>query len=369
MNLPIPEALTRFSEIFEASLTGWPQRYPGHPAIGYLCSYTPEELIHASGFTPLRLWTHPRTPVAAASHLPAFTCALCRCALDQALEGELDFLAGVVFPHTCDTLQALADIWKHAYPGRPVFTLGIPTYLSSPHARDYLLVELQLLRTRLSALTGQPISEESVRASIGLYNASRRLMAQLAKRRTQLPAASFLAVMGAAMRMPRELYIVELAALVASMESQPVQEPAGPKVFLAGSALTDLTIPRLLDELGATVIDDDLCTSRRYYETTAPTDDEPLSALATLLLQRTPCAAKHDPERSSPSRLLTAVKTSGAQGVIFVIQKFCDPYAFDYALTASALEQTGLPHLLLEWEHHPAIEPLRTRLQAFMEML
>jgi benzoyl-CoA reductase subunit C len=55
--------------------------------------------------------------------------------------------------------------------------------------------------------------------------------------------------------------------------------------------------------------------------------------------------------------------------VVFVLEKFCEPHAFDYALVAPALERAGIPHLLLEMEQTPSLEALRTRLQAFFEIL
>ena len=58
----------------------------------------------------------------------------------------------------------------------------------------------------------------------------------------------------------------------------------------------------------------------------------------------------------------------GAEGVVFALEKFCEPHAFDYGLIRSGLEDAGLPHLLLEMEQTPSLEALRTRLQAFVEM-
>jgi benzoyl-CoA reductase subunit C len=55
--------------------------------------------------------------------------------------------------------------------------------------------------------------------------------------------------------------------------------------------------------------------------------------------------------------------------VVFVIEKFCEPHAFDYALVLPALDRAGVPHLLLEMEQTPSLEALRTRLQAFVEMV
>jgi benzoyl-CoA reductase/2-hydroxyglutaryl-CoA dehydratase subunit BcrC/BadD/HgdB len=99
-------ALQALIQAARAPLQEWQHRYPGYRAMGYLCSYVPEEMIHAAGFAPVRVRgnTDPLRQVDA--HLQSFTCALCRSTLDQVLSGELGFLSGTVFAHTCDATQS-----------------------------------------------------------------------------------------------------------------------------------------------------------------------------------------------------------------------------------------------------------------------
>jgi benzoyl-CoA reductase/2-hydroxyglutaryl-CoA dehydratase subunit BcrC/BadD/HgdB len=52
-----------------------------------------------------------------------------------------------------------------------------------------------------------------------------------------------------------------------------------------------------------------------------------------------------------------------------VLPKFCEPHAFDYVPLARALEAAGVPHLLIETDVSTPVGQLRTRLQAFIEML
>jgi benzoyl-CoA reductase/2-hydroxyglutaryl-CoA dehydratase subunit BcrC/BadD/HgdB len=55
--------------------------------------------------------------------------------------------------------------------------------------------------------------------------------------------------------------------------------------------------------------------------------------------------------------------------VVFALLKFCEPHTFDFAAVLPALDHAGVPALLLEMEHTPSSEAIRTRLQAFIEML
>ena len=79
---------------------------------GYFCSYAPVEIIAAAGLLPFRILGDSPNPFRADAHLQAYCCHPVRSMLDDALSGRLDFLDGAVFPHTCDTLQRLSDIWR-----------------------------------------------------------------------------------------------------------------------------------------------------------------------------------------------------------------------------------------------------------------
>ena len=63
------------------------------------------------------------------------------------------------------------------------------------------------------------------------------------------------------------------------------------------------------------------------------------------------------------------MKARGARGVVFARQKFCDPHGFDYAQMVHALDGVGVPHLLVELEQASQAGQLRTRVEAFVEML
>jgi len=362
--------LNAFITASQSSVRLWPERYPDHQAMGYICTYAPEEIIHTAGFTPVRLRIGPEPPTRAEAHLPGFTCALCRSVLHQALHGDLAFLSGLVFPHTCDTLQVLADIWRENFPDLFVATMGQPLNLGSPDARPYLVAELQRFRQDLAGFSRHPITDDALRASIRLHNETRHLLSQLDERRSRLSTRSFYAAVAASMVMPKEQFNPLAAELVKLLNGE-APRSEGPCLILVGSVLDDPAILDLVDDLGACVASDDLCTGSRYFDQpiAETRDADPLEALADRYLKRRPCPTKHNPHWQRGRHLLELVKEKKADGVVFVLQKFCDPHAFDYAMLKETLDAADVPHLLLELEHTPAVGQLRTRLEAFLEIL
>jgi len=345
--------------------------------MGYFCTYVPEEMIHAARFVPLRIRSGDQTPSRADAHLQSYTCAPCRSALDQALRGDLAFLQGAVFPHTCDTIQALADIWQISFPDLYVETIVQPVNLSSASTRPYLIAELQRFRRSLEELIGQEISDQAISASIELYNKKRRLLTRLYDLRDRLSAPELFAATGAGFVMPLEEYnqlLGKLVELLAQEESTPQDKPG---LILVGAVLDDPAILAIVEELGARIAGDDLCTGSRYFAQPVVADGDPIAALADRYLKRLPCPAKYHPDHQPGEHLLKLVNESKADaasshvrsGIVFVLPKFCDPHAFDYAMIKEKLDVAAVPHLRLEMEHAPALGQWRTRLQAFLEMI
>jgi bzd-type benzoyl-CoA reductase N subunit len=367
---PMSQPLRDLVGAARAPLAEWSARYPDRRAIGYLCSYVPEEMLDAAGLTPVRVRgsTDPLRQVDA--HLQSFTCALCRSTLDQLLAGRLDFLAGTVFAHTCDALQAQTDLWRiNARSDHFVDTVMQPAHLGTPAARPYLVAELARFRQKLADFAGSPIADDDLRASIRLYDQTRRLIAALDALRDRLPVSGYFAILDAAQRMPRDLFNPLLAALIDELRNSRATASRGPRIFLVGALLDEPRLLDLIEDLGAHVAGDDLCTGSRHFHGQVGATGDPLASLADYYLRRPPCPAKYHPAHDPGTYVVEAAQAAGAGGVLFVVEKFCEPHAFDYALVLPALDAAGLPHLLLEMEQTPSLEAMRTRLQAFVEML
>jgi benzoyl-CoA reductase/2-hydroxyglutaryl-CoA dehydratase subunit BcrC/BadD/HgdB len=70
------------------------------------------------------------------------------------------------------------------------------------------------------------------------------------------------------------------------------------------------------------------------------------------------------------AHLVDLVGRTRADGVIFVLLKFCDPHAFDYPYMKKMLDAAGVPSLLFEIEDQQvSAGQVRTRCEAFIEML
>jgi benzoyl-CoA reductase/2-hydroxyglutaryl-CoA dehydratase subunit BcrC/BadD/HgdB len=369
MQSPLQPTSAELPGWFADPFSEWGRRFPGRRAYGYLCTYAPLELLHAAGFSPVRL-TQSSGPVSLAeAHLPSFSCALARTVTEQMLRGGLDFLEGVLFTHTCDTLQCLADIWRMAAPRFHVLTLSMSTVMGGAADKAYLLTELQRLADRLETTYGCRVTREGLLASMALYNTQRRLLSELYERSSHVSALQAWSLVQAGMLMPVEEHVALLQRFLQDLPGQAELVGRGPALVVVGAILDDPLIPQLIDELGGRLVGDDLCSGSRYWDTLVDEEREPFDALTERYIRRAPCPAKRVAGQSRPQRLLDLVRARGAQGVVFAQLKFCDPHAFDYVPLSRALDAANVPHLLLETDVGVSAGQVRTRLQAFLEML
>lgn len=371
------EAILQFKDICadpKAYARRWKEQTGGR-VIGTLCSYAPEELILAGGALAYRIVGGSGSISAADAHLQTYSCSLVRGALDDALKGELDFLDGAVFPHTCDSIQRLSDIWRMNANTGFHLDVVLPVKLNTQSARDYMTAVMKKARTDLEAVLEQTITNEDLQTAIDTYNRIRSAMQRLYKLRKDRPgtiAGSDLhSIVRASMVMDRNDFLNRLAQVVDTLERQP--EPgstAAKRIFLSGGVCNLPDIYGVIESAGGAVVGDDLCTGSRGLTGLADTGGDPMVAIAERYARRAICPAKHAGITSRGDDLARLAKASRAQGVILLFLKFCDPHAFDYPYLKSRLTAEGIPCLLVELEEQTALQgQFQTRCEAFMEML
>lgn len=349
-------------------------RGQGRSIVGYFCSYTPEEIIHAAGIHPLRLFGAKDDASIADAHLQAYCCSLVRGALADVLSGRLDYLDGAVFPHTCDSIQRLSDIWRLNTGFRFFADVVLPVKLTTDSSHRYLEDVLRKFRDDLGKGFGLTISDRDLRSSIKTYNAIRgslKTLYGLHARNTSLLSASDLnAIVRGSMILDRTEVEKKLSELVGKCQGSTSAHGSGKRVMLVGSVCEHPDIYRLIERAGAEVVWDDLCTGSRYFEGSISEDGDPIAAIARRYFERSICPAKHLSVTGRGENLVNLAKQHDVQGVIFLQLKFCDPHSFDYPYLKETLDKAAIPSMLLEIEAQlPPEGQLLTRFETFIHML
>ena len=366
--------LKEFETITSRGHRDLPSSFPrNHIPIGFFCPYVPEELIHAAGALPFRLMSTSTQMSHVQAHLPPHCCHLVKSSLESLLRGELDFLKGIIFSHTCDAMQGLADIWALQKRTPLQFNLMMPSRFDSELSRHFLRAEIDRFRTFLESNVGK-ITSQNLSTSIQLFNRIRENLLEIYIRRqkghTQISDRDFARVVQAGYLMDRQRYFELLTDVVNSLPDKTGEGENLVPIFLAGNMTHSEFYFSLIEEAGAIVVQDDLCSGTRFLRLMAPEDMDPIEGLTHRYFTSFLCPTKHQGPNAHMETLLKEVQNSGAKGVIFLLYKYCETHFFDYPDLKQALESKGIATLLLEVEDpSSSIGQLKTRIQAFVEML
>ncbi|MFW6052987.1 MAG: 2-hydroxyacyl-CoA dehydratase subunit D, partial [Desulfosalsimonas sp.] len=336
------------------------------------------ELIHAAGLHPFRILGKKGEISQADAHLQSYCCSLVRSGLETALNGSLDFLGGAVFPHTCDSIQRLSDIWRLNAGFNHHFDVVLPVKLNTLSARQYMAEVLTGFRKELEQAFQMEITDQAIWSAIRDYNLIREKLESLYGLRSFKPSlfepSTVHRITAAAMIMEPGAFIKHISEFLGTVEPGDLDGTgAGRKrLVLSGGICSHPDIYDLLARTGADVVWDDLCTGTRWFEEKIEEDDDrdPIEALADRYMARSLCPAKHADIRIRAKELADTVRRHRADGVIFLLLKFCDPHAFDYPYLKRFLDDAGIPSLLLEIEDQPPSGgQLMTRFETFVDML
>ncbi|MFA5906457.1 MAG: 2-hydroxyacyl-CoA dehydratase family protein [Desulfobacula sp.] len=346
----------------------------GQKIMGYLCSYAPEEIIYAAGFHPMRLFSSKSEIILAENHLQSYCCSLVRGVLEDSLSGKLDHLFGTVFPHTCDSMQRLSDIWRMN--GKyPFFAdVVLPAKLNTGSAKGYMTDVLARFKKDLEAAVGKEITDTDLKASILIFNQIRKNVSAIYDLNAQNPgiisAKDLYTLVKGSMIMDRK----EAAGLLFQVADHlgkmnpPVKK--GKRLILSGSVCDTPDIFDAIETAGGFIVGDDLCTGSRWFEGQVAEDEPPLFAIASRYLARVTCPAKHSGLTTRAENLISLVEKNKADGVVFLFLKFCDPHAFDYPYIREALDKKGIKSLAFEMDdQQQSLGQFMTRIETFIHML
>jgi len=266
----------------------------------------------------------------------------------------------------------------------------IPTYVmdlpNSRTAADRALwiSELHRFVRKVEEVTGNSITAESLADATRLINRKRAALRRLFEIRKARPAPisgldallvtqiSFYDDPARFAEKTNEL-CDELEARVQAGEG--VAPPDAKRILYTGTPMPIpfWTIPMLIEGTSAVMVAEESCTGTRLVASgetpirDASVEDQ-LVAIADRQLQ-TNCAC-FTPNDDRIDDILRMVKEYEIDGVIHFSLSFCQPYNLEAVRVQKALQDAGIPVLVLEGDYtEEQAGRLRTRIEAFVETL
>src|SRR3989338_5525979 len=130
--------------------------------IGWKCTYVPEEIIMAAGFVPYRIMGANIGIGKSKAYLQGSLNPYTQSCLECALNGDYDFLKGIIIGNSDDASRRLFDVWqkylKHAF----IYLFDIPKTSTEKAIMRYKL-ETESLIQRIENIFNVKISEAVLR--------------------------------------------------------------------------------------------------------------------------------------------------------------------------------------------------------------
>ena len=336
----------------------------GEKIIGYLCAFTPVEIIAAAGFIPLRIKGDVNEPITKAdTEMETIVCPLVRSCFDVSLKGRYEFLDGIVIPHACDSICRTYDVWK--------YTLNLPYshLINMPHGTDepsldFYKAELNTFRRSLGRFAGKEISDQSLTQAIRLYNQNRAKVRELYELRKMNPPSisgtELAKLLIAAVSIP----VTEATELINNVMEEVKQRSRvlaakSARLMVVGGQVDNIDFIELIENSGACVVADDLCPGAREFFSDVPDTPDPIGGIAERYLRKIYCSRTFRERVGSYQEYLEqrfghigrSIRDFKVDGVVLYIYKYCDPYGFDVPAMKSYIESKGTPVLYLEDEY------------------
>lgn len=354
----------------------------GQKIIGYFCCFVPEELIDAMGLVPYRIQGSQTQPIDEADALlEPMACPFARSCFNMALKGEYDFLEGFVAPHSCDTIEKMYHIWTSNKPSPFNHFLNVP-HMVGPSSDAFYKNELHYFVACLEEFTGQKLDIEHLKESIKRYNLRRALLRELYTFRKEdaprVTAAEITKLLVAGMGIPVTEHIDLIKDLIEEVKQRPKNPPDGlPRVFLWGNEIDDTAFIELVEECGAHVVMDDLCTGTRFFWEDVPQMDDPFDGLVAKYMAthcprslKSQAGGRDEDLENRYSHIRKFAQEWNANAAIFYIIRFCDTCELEGPDLKEYLEKQDIPALMIEDDYSTStMGQLRTRIQAFLEMI
>ncbi len=343
--------------------------------IGYFCTYTPVEIIRAAGYHPVRIkGLNEENGAGGDSLLCSNICSYIKTLTDEKLAGNLDHLEGIVFANSCDGMRRLYDAWIRIDKGEKFnYFLDIPKN-SDDASVQYFADEIQAFKEGLENYFKLKIQNEDINKSIFLYNGMRdKVMVFLQKQWNGYVGHSgyeiYTLLKKGINAVPEKFqdYVSSLTSLMKKISDVP-EINSTPKLFIWGSILENEEIIKMIEDAGARVVSEDLCTGSRYFDRKVEITDNPYKSISERYLKRSPCSRMVD-VFGRIKNIVSLIERRAISGAIYHSLKFCDHTLYDYPLVKEEFEKKHIPLLHINCDSSKADGQIKTRIEAFIEQL
>ena len=380
--LSLPRTFEEFADARKASFMKVKEyKEQGGRLVGYLCSYTPLEIIDAAGAASVALCgTSDETVSAAETVLPSNLCPLIKSTYGFALTDKCPFTYFadmIVGETTCDGKKKMYELLDEI---KETYVLHLPQGQGRPYEADAWYEEVKLFKERLEEKHGTEITDESLRRAVRKRNRLRKALTELYALQESVPPAMsgvemISAVMAGTFSFDVDDYADRIESLVEKRKSEysAADSPfsGSKRILVTGCPLAGVMnkIGKTIEENGGVIVSADDCsgerTTRMLIDPEAP---DILRAIADRYLS-IHCSVM-TPNVARMENTVDMVEKYHVDGIVESVLTACHTFNVESTEMARAAERAGVPYMKIETDYSMGdIGQVETRIAAFVETL
>ena len=354
----------------------------GGRLVGYLCSYTPLEIVEAAGASAVALCGMSNEPISEAETvLPRNLCPLIKSTYGFAFTDTCPytyFSDLIVGETTCDGKKKMYELLDEI---KDTYVLQLPQGQGRSWARDAWREEVRLLEEDLEQRFDVEVSDDDLRRAARARNRFRRAMVDLFElQANDPPAMSGVEMMTTALSntfsFKVEDSIEKVEKLVEERRSayeageRPIPKSAK-RILLTGCPTSGVIqkVGMSIERNGGVIVCLDDCSGERTQRMMVDAEaDDILGAIADRYLDI--CCSVMTPNSGRMENTAEMCRKYQVDGVIDLVLTACHTFGVESELMRRAMEGVGVPYLKIETDYAPNDQgQIDTRIAAFIEML
>lgn len=243
---------------------------------------------------------------------------------------------GAVFPKSCDSTRILPSYLSDS--GKFIHQIHVPARKDSASI-DFFAASIKNYQSAVEQYFQYSIYD--IKERCGIINQRNKDLKKLYEDIEALSFADYLGSIHEMLGRPlREQRVVN---------SLPGKKAVSHRVFLVGSFLSNLSIVKKIEDAGMSIVGDSLPESGRMVsrKDVALIGDDVYHSIAESILGQ-----RFSPTQNNFQDMikidLEEIRAKEAEAVIFVTQKYCEPYDFLFSVYKKILEEMDIPTLQIQ---------------------
>lgn len=380
------ELPAKFDEFVEARKQGFLAakefKEKGGKLAGFLCSYTPIEVLMAGGISTVGLCgTSNETVPDAEKVLPKNLCPLIKSTYGFAYSEKCPytyFSDLIVGETTCDGKKKMYELLSEL---KDTYVLHLPQGQNRPYSKEIWYQEVKMFKEYLEDKFGIEITDEALREAVKKRNVLRRAIIEMYELQANVPPAMkgtqmMLTLMSGSFKFNVDEYIEGVLGVVEKAKAdyaagKSTVSPDDKRILLTGCPSSGVIqkIGMVIENNGGVIVCLDDCGGERTNRMLIDEDAEDiLRAISDRYLAINCSVMTTNEARLENTKAM--IEKYKVDGVIEIVLQACHTFNVESAKVARMAEEMGIPYMKLETDYSTADNgQLETRISAFLEML